>query len=214
MARGQVVRPLEAWGGAIAVVELAPAPFLGVQRGHHRTERARTAKCWRESTGHDTRCGQFVSTGWGDSEPQPNGVRSCAHGRPSRLRKGAESPSEPHSGSSDLDGLAAQALILRVADHGVVDNFAVDDRVVVTERARRQLLRQRETRRIIIFGGVRYERKQRTRHLVRSCCQWPWAFARTCGAFAPWKPVRSASAGLAWQRAGPPTDFRLLGPVC
>jgi hypothetical protein len=86
-------------------------------------------------------------------------------------------------------------LILRVASHGVVDNFAVDDRVVITERARRQLLRLRETRRIIIVGGVRYERKHRARHLVRSFCQWPWAFARTCGAFAPWKPVRSASAG-------------------
>ena len=75
-----------------------------------------------------------------------------------------------------MDGLAAQALILRVASHGVVDNFAVDDRVVITERARRQLLRLRETRRIIIVGGVRYERKQRTRHLVRSFCQRPLGF--------------------------------------
>ena len=60
-----------------------------------------------------------------------------------------------------MDGLAGQALILRVASHGIVDNFAVDDRVVITERARRQLLRLHETRRIIIVGGVRYERKQR-----------------------------------------------------
>ena len=115
------------------------------------------------------------------------GAGHHAHGCPSGLRKGAESPSEPRSGSSGVTWLAAQALILRVASHGVVDNFAVDDRVVITERARRQLLRLRETRRIIIVGGNRHP-KQRTRHLVRSFCQAALGFCANCGAFAPWKP--------------------------